>query len=630
MRRDPGLDKLFTRRAAILAGGKAALLAALGGRLYYLQIVRADRYATLADENRVNLRLLPPPRGKIYDRFGVPLALNRQNFRVLLISEQTPDIGRTLDALGHLIEVGEPERRLVTRETARRRGFVPVTVRDNLSWQEVARIEVNAPDLPGVGIDVGESRRYPFGPVAAHLVGYVAAVSETEQGGDPLLQLPGFRIGKDGIERLHDRALRGRAGDSQVEVNARGRVIRELRRRAGLPGSDVMLTVDIGLQANATRRLGDESAAAVVLDVHNGEVLALASTPGFDPNGFSVGLSAREWEEVIANPKAPLTNKAIAGQFAPGSVIKPAMALAALEADAIAPNETVFCSGKLEFFDLTLHCWKRQGHGAIAMHEAIAQSCDVYFYELARRLGIHRIAAMAQRLGLGGVLGIDLPGERPGLIPSPEWKLAMFGQAWTQGETLIAGIGQGYLLTTPLQLAVMTARLVNGGVAVVPRVTKQVQGPDGATTPGGLDFPPLGVARGALERLHRAMAAAVNHPRGTAYKARVTDPAMAMGGKTGTVQVHRITERERRLGIRDNKDRPWRLRDHAIFVGFAPVERPRYAIAVVVEHGGGGASTAAPIARDILIEAQRRDPAGKGPARRVAAGAPDRPAAAED
>jgi penicillin-binding protein 2 len=630
MRRDPGLDKLFTRRAAILAGGKAVLLTALGTRLYYLQVVRSDRYATLADENRINLRLLAPPRGKIYDRFGVPLALNRQTFRVLLVSEQTPDIGRTLDALGHIIEIGEPERRRVTRETARRRGFVPVTVRGNLSWPEVARIEVNAPDLPGVGIDVGESRFYPFRTVASHLVGYVAAVSEAERGDDPLLELPGFRIGKDGIERTHDTALRGRAGDSQVEVNALGRVIRELRRREGTPGSEIVLTVDIGLQEYASRRLGDESAAAVVLDAHSGEVLALASTPGFDPNGFSDGLSAREWEEVVSNPKAPLTNKAIAGQFAPGSVVKPAVALAGLEAGAIDPKETVFCSGTLKFFDLTLHCWKRGGHGALALHDAIAQSCDIYFYELARRLGIQRIGAMARRLGLGATLGVDLPGERPGLLPSPEWKLATIGQPWTKGETLLAGIGQGYVLTTPLQLAVMTARLVNGGVGVTPRVTKQVRGADGGTTLGATEAPTLGIARGSLEFVRRAMAAVVNHPKGTAYRARITEPGMAMGGKTGTVQVHRISERERRQGLRKNEDRPWRLRDHAMFVGFAPVERPRYAVAVVVEHGGGGASTAAPIARDILVEAQRRDSAGNGPPRQLAAGPPARAARGED
>lgn len=611
--RDQERQKVFTRRALLLGGAQLGMVGALLGRLYYLQVVEADRYRVLADDNRINIRLLPPPRGEIVDRFGMPLAINEKNYRVVIVREQAGNVPATLERLGRLIDLPEREVRRVMREMKRKRAFVPITARENLTWEEVSRVEVNAPDLPGIAIEVGLTRFYPYSETLAHVLGYVAAVSESELTGDPLLELPDFRIGKNGVERTYDEYLRGKAGTSQVEVNALGRVIRELSREDGTPGRRIEITLDMELQRYAMERIGEESASAVILDVHNGDVLALASTPGFDPNAFNRGLTPKEWEELISNERGPLTNKAIAGQYAPGSTYKMVVALAALDAGVTTPNQRVFCPGHMELGDSRFHCWKRHGHGHMDMRDAMKQSCDVYFYEMAKRLGINRIAAMSERLGLGQTLGFDLPGERSGLIPSREWKQARLGKSWHQGETLIAGIGQGYVLTTPLQLAVMTARLVNGGIAVKPHLIRREAG-DGLGALGSnlvpdSGFPSMGISAEHLRIVRESMAAVTNEQGGTAYRARITEPGMEMGGKTGTAQVRRITMAERLAGVKKNEDLPWKFRDHALFVGYAPVNMPRYCCAVIVEHGGGGSAVAAPIARDLLLETQRRDPA---------------------
>ena len=376
MNRDVERHKLFNRRAALLIGGKTALFSALLGRMYYLQVLEAERYKTLAEENRINLRLLPPPRGRIMDRFGIPIASNQQNYRILLIPEDAGDVGVTLDTLGNIIPFTSSDRRRILRDVRRNRSFVPVTLRENLEWSEVARIEVNAPDLPGVMIDVGQSRNYPNGQDLAHVLGYVAAVSPKDLTGNPLLELPGFRIGKAGIERVHDTALRGASGSSKVEVNAFGRVIRELERKDGKPGADVHLSVDMKLQRYICDRLGDESASVVVIDVRNGDILAMVSTPGFDPNSFNRGLSRSEWQSLIGNPRAPLINKAIAGAYAPGSTFKMCVLLAALEKGVISPSNQVFCSGFTELGDARFHCWKKHGHGLVDAKRAMAESCD--------------------------------------------------------------------------------------------------------------------------------------------------------------------------------------------------------------------------------------------------------------
>jgi penicillin-binding protein 2 len=605
MFRDNDRQKLFNRRIAILAGGKFLLFSTLVGRMYYLQVMESEKYQTLADDNRINLRLLPPPRGRLVDRFGVPIAINQQNYRVVVIPEQTTDLEATLEALGSIIPVGPLERRRILREAKRKRGFVPVTIRENLNWSEVASIEINTPDLPGVNIDVGQSRFYPNGGVTAHVLGYVAPVAEGETKGDPLLQLPGFRIGKAGVERVYDMALRGTGGSSQVEVNAYGRMIRELERQEGQPGQDVTLTIDMDLQTMAAKRLGEESASAVVLDVHSGAVLALASTPSFDPNAFNKGLTSAEWEALTTNERSPLTNKAIAGQYPPGSTFKLVTAMAALDRGIMTPSTRVSCGGFTRLGNAEFYCWKHRGHGSLDMVQGIYNSCDCYFYEAAKRTGLERIAAMAEKLGLGHQVKLDLPGEQSGLVPSNAWKKKVLGVSWQLGETLILGIGQGYILATPLQLAVMTARLVNGGKAVVPHLSRDLITPDGIVPRGEPNFESLGFSQEAMDVVRRGTDLVVNLPGATAYSARIKEPAFRMGGKTGSAQVRRISKAERDAGVRKNENMPWRLRDHALFIGYAPVDNPRYACAVVVEHGGGGGAVAGPMCRDILAEAQR-------------------------
>lgn len=607
MYHDNDRAKLFSRRAIMLAGGKAALITGLAARMYYLQVMEADKYAMQAEDNRITTRLLAPPRGLILDRNGVAMAINQQNYRVMVVAEQTPSLDYTLDALSKIIAIGEGERARIHKEARRRRSFVPVSVRENLTWEEVARVEVNAPDLPGIVIDVGQSRYYPMESLGAHILGYVAAVSENDLTDDPLEELPGFRIGKGGVERVYDMALRGRAGTSSLEVNSVGRVHRELERKEGEPGIDLNLTLDIRLQQYAAQRLGDESAAVVVMDILTGDVIVMASTPSFDPNSFNRGLSNDEWKELTANPRSPLTNKVIAGQFAPGSTFKLVTALAALESRDITPDMRVLCTGHMQLGNIKFHCWKKEGHGSQDLISGIKNSCDVYFYEVARRVGFEKIAEMARRFGLGAPTGIDLPSERPGLIPDRAWKRKALKQPWHPGETLINAIGQGYVTATPLQLAVMTARIANGGYGVVPHVARDQVIEKSVHPRPASDWPNLEVSRQSLALVRKGMFAVSNEPGGTAYKARITQEGMWLSGKTGSAQVRRITMRERETGVKKNEQLPWKERDHALFVAYAPEENPRYSIAVVVEHGGGGSAVAAPIARDIMLEVQKRD-----------------------
>ena len=614
MQWDARRHKQFGRRAAILAGGQALLVACLSARLYQLQIRDADRYKVLADENRISLRLVAPPRGRILDRFGVPLADNRQDYHLVIVAEQAGDIEATLTSLARLIALNDTDRQRVLREVRRKHSFVPVVIRANLDWDEMARIEVAVPELPGVSIEQGLTRHYPFGEIAAHAVGYVAAVSEQEMTGDPLLELPDFQIGKSGVEKSQDVALRGSAGTRQVEVNAFGRVVRELARVDAKPEVDVAIGLDIAMQDFATRRCsGEQSISTVLLDAVTGEVLALVSSPSFDPAMFSRGLSSATWQRLSTDPQHPLIDKTIAGVYPPGSTFKPMVALGALGAGVLTPETTITCPGYLRLGNAVFHCWRHGGHGTLRLRDAIKQSCDVFFYETARRLGIDRLAAMARRFGFGAILGMDVPGERPGTIPTREWKIATTGMGWQQGETLIAGIGQGSVLATPLQIATMVARLVTGR-AIVPHLVRA----GGTMAPGGdpsvTDFPSLGVDPRALALVLDGMNAVVNEPGGTAYAARITEPGLAMGGKSGTSQVRQITQYERDHGLRKNDEIAWKERDHALFVGFAPVGGARYVCATVVEHGGGGSAIAGPICRDILRTVQQRDPARRIPA----------------
>ncbi|WP_149538527.1 penicillin-binding protein 2 [Siccirubricoccus phaeus] len=591
----------FTRRALALGLGQMALFGVLGTRLYRLQAEEGDRYRTLAEENRLSARLIPPPRGRILDRNGQVVAGNKLNWRVLLVAEQTQDVGATLETFSRIVPLAEHERARIERELRRRRRFVPVMVREFLSWEEMARIEVNAPDLPGILIDVGTTRLYPEAEHLAHLVGYVAPPAERDMDGDPLLELPGIRVGRAGLERFHDQVLRGRAGAVQLEVNAVGRVIREVERREGVPGQDVQVSVDAELQ-KAIRGKIEEGTSVVVLDAKNGEVLAMASQPSFDPNLFNAGVSAAQWRQWTANRSTPLINKATNGLYAPGSTFKMVVALAALEAKVIAPGERVSCPGYFDLGDTRFHCWSRYGHGGVDMRAGLKYSCDCYFYEAARRTGIDRIAAMANRFGLGVDLDIELPGTRKGLVPTRAWRQAQ-GKPWNLGDTIVHGIGQGFYQLTPLSLATMAARLATGR-AVQPHLTRSI---GGRPARGGRpeEWPALGIPERDLRLVREGMWAVVNEAGGTARVARLPEQLGVLAGKTGSVQVRRVSREQRERGFKvENQPREWR--PHALFVAYAPYDNPLYAVSVVVEHGMSGAGAAAPLAKEVMVEVFNR------------------------
>lgn len=601
MNRDNDKGKVLIRRSLIMALIKFLLLMVIIARLYYLQVYQADRYKTLADENRISTRLLVPPRGIIFDRNGVTIASNQQNFQALIVAEQAPNVQETLDAFKKIMPLSEAEEERIKKDLKRNRSFVPIKIRDNLSWEEVSRIQLNAPDLPGIVIDEGLTRYYPFGAGMAHILGYVSSVSDKDVKDDPLLEVPGFKIGKSGIEKYLEKALRGESGNLKLEVNAYGRIMKEIERVDGIPGKDVQLTIDSRLQQKAFELFGEESGAAVLLDVHTGEILAFVSAPSFDPNMMTQGLSTEDWNALLHNERNPLTDKAISGQYSPGSTFKMIVALAALEAGVIKPETRTYCAGKMFLGNHAFHCWKKEGHGHLNVVEALQHSCDIFFYETAQKLGIEKIADMARRFGLGSKINIGLENEKAGLIPDKEWKLRRFGEPWQQGESLISGIGQGYILTTPLQLATMTARLVNGGYEIKPTFLKVSDGEK-------RKIKKIDVSPANLELIKEGMYAVVNKPGGTAWRSQFDYHGQRMGGKTGTTQVRRITMKERREGIKKESELPWRLRNHALFVGYAPHDNPKYAVAVLVEHGGGGSSVAAPLAGKILREAIMLDP----------------------
>lgn len=593
-------SKIIAKRAYILGGGFFLFMIVLACRMYYLQVIQADKYQTLADENRIGMQLLAPPRGIIFDRYGVPLAENHQNFRVMLVPERLQtNIDIVLRTLGTIIPLSPRDKRNIKKKIKQNsRGFIPVTIRENLSFEDMAKIQLNIPDLPGIVIDEGLTRHYPHGTFAAHLLGYVSSVSDADleankKDYDPLLEVPGFKLGKTGIEKYYDKELRGTSGSKKIEVNAYGRVIKEIEQNPGAPGKDIYLTIDYEIQKVAEEALAGNSGAAVVIDIRTGEVLTLASVPAYNPNSFNVGLSSDEWAALSQDPFRPLNNKVTDGLYSPGSTFKMIVAMAGLENNVITPRDTFYCGGYIIYGNNKFHCWKKEGHGTVDMLRGIQVSCDVYFYELSKILGIDKIADMAKKFGLGNLTNIDLPKEKEGLVPTRAWKQARFNQRWQNGETIITGIGQGYLLTTPLQLAVMSARLASGK-KILPYLLKKDNTPE---------FEDIGVSPVNLQIIKNGMFKVVNEPGGTAFSHRFNYNGLQMAGKTGTTQVRRITIEERLTGIRKESELPWELRNHALFVAFAPFDEPRYAVSVIVEHGGSGSGVAAPIAAKILKKA---------------------------
>lgn len=607
----------ITRRGFVLLGVQLAVAGALAWRMRQLQVVETERYRLLAEENRINMRLIAPVRGQLFDRNGLALATNTQNFRVVIVREQAGDPQAMLEKLAQLIDLPEHQRLRILKEIMQKPAFVPVGIAEHLSWEDFSKININLPALPGIQPEVGMSRSYPHGRETAHVIGYVGRVTQRDLDAlaapDPVLQIPEFQIGKTGVEQSLEDELRGEAGTRQIEVNAGGRVIRELERSEGVAGRDLHLTLDLGLQKFCHTRLGAESAAVVLMDVVTGDVLAAASNPSYDPNPFVLGISQSAYGELLKNDHRPLHNKWVSGMYPPGSTFKMVVALAALEAGVMDPNDTVYCPGHLQLGKRRFHCWRKGGHGTMNMRRSLEQSCDVYYYETARRVGIDKIAEMANRLGLGVELDLPVTAMRAGLIPTQAWKRATKDEGWQVGDTLNSGIGQGFVLATPLQLAVMAARIASGE-GVQPRLIRARAGQPVPVPPPA----DLGVDPGHLDLVRRGMIDVVNGSRGTARGSRIEDEGFLMAGKTGTSQVRNITAAERARGVSRNEDLPWNRRDHALFVAFAPADVPRFAISVVVEHGGGGSKAAAPIARDILLAARdmvlgpAEAPAGQG------------------
>ncbi|MEM9060607.1 MAG: penicillin-binding protein 2 [Pseudomonadota bacterium] len=605
-RTDGADDRLpVTRRGFALLGVQAVVLGALGWRMRQLQVVETERYRTLAEENRINMRLIAPARAQLFDRNGEPLAINTRNYRVVMVREQAGDAEEMLERLNRLIDIPDHQQRRVLKEIKGKSAFVPIGVAEHLSWEDFAEINANAPALPGIHPEVGLSRHYPHGEFTAHVVGYVGRVTQRDldrvkssgREPEPILQIPEFQIGKTGAERALEYDLRGQAGNRRIEVNSVGRVIRELDRTEGAGGEDLHLTLDLEIQKFCHERLGEESAAAVLMDVRNGDLLAMASNPTYDPNPFVLGISSAAYKQLLDDDHRPLHNKWASGMYPPGSTFKMVVALAALEDGVISPNETVYCPGHLQLGKRKFHCWRRGGHGAVNLRKSLEQSCDVYYYEVAKRVGIEKIAEMSRRLGLGVDLDLPVAALRSGLIPTKDWKRSRHETEWLVGDTLNSGIGQGYVLATPLQLAVMTSRLASGKM-LEPRLIRARAGSPVLVEQGA----DLGVDPRHLALIRRGMFDVVNSARGTAKGSRIREDDFRMAGKTGTSQVRNISKAERARGVIRNEDLPWHRRDHALFVGYAPAENPRYAVSVVVEHGGGGSKAAAPIARDIMMK----------------------------
>ncbi len=610
MRRTPrdidGTARNVTRRALFMGGCMTAMVAVLGARMRYLGVEQADQFRLLAEENRINIRLIPPTRGLIQDRNGKLIAGNEQNYRVVITRETAGEVAggvdEVLNRLSHVIPMTAEDIADAKKALERNSPFVPITVADRLNWEDFSKVAVNGPALPGVTPEVGLSRVYPRDLDFAHIVGYVGPVSEKDLEGvenpDPLLRIPKFQIGKIGVERWMEDTLRGAAGTKRIEVNAVGRVMRELDRVEGDAGNDLRLTIDVDVQNFVQARLGDESAACVVMDVNNGDIIAAVSSPSFDPNLFVRGISQTDYSGLTEDDHRPLANKVVQGLYPPGSTFKMVTALAALEAGVITPETTVRCPGFIEVGGTRFNCWKRGGHGRVDLQKSLAESCDVYYYETALKLGIEKMAEMGRKLGFGIRHDLPMSAIAEGVMPDKAWKLESQKAEWVIGDTVNASIGQGYVLTSPLQLAVMAARIASGK-QVVPRIVQAINDQRvEVVEPEG-----LGIEGSKLRAVQMAMFEVVNGKQGTGRSSRIVDETMIMCGKSGTAQVRNFSAGEKADGVTANADLPWKLRDHALFVCFAPAENPRYAVSVVVEHGGGGSAVAAPIARDAILRA---------------------------
>ena len=571
----------FSRRSFVLGGAQIGVAGLLAARMGWLSIAQNEKYSLLSESNRVNLTLIPPRRGWIVDRSGQPLALNKTTFRVDIIPDRLTDKDRVLSQLQQLLAIEPDEMERIRDDLGKAAGFQPVVVAENLAWDRYAAVSIRTNELPGVAPAQSYARYYPAGAGVGHLIGYVGAASakQYEETRDPILITPGFKIGKDGIEKAVEHYVRGEPGAKRTEVSANGKLIRDLETRPDVSGKTIKLTINAGLQAYASRRLGVESGSVVVIDTATGDILAFCSMPSFDPNSFSDGIGRLEWQMLREDDHIPMLNKAIQGLYPPGSTVKPAAAIAMLQ-NGVDPEETVFCGGGYRLGNRVFKCLGR--HGNMNMRDAIMKSCNTYFYSMGRRIGYDKIAPVAKELGLGEEFRLPFPSQRYGTVPDSAWKMKKYKQEWSQSDTLNATIGQGYVSVSPFQLAMMSARIASGR-KLTPHIFAGPRKPDLI-----LPYPAehLAIVREGMDR--------VVNSAGTGARSRLLIPDVRMGGKTGTAQVRKIEGSQRgQTGV-------WKYRDHGLFVCFAPVDSPRYAAAVVIEHGLGGARAAAPVAKDVL------------------------------
>lgn len=573
----------FTRRATVVGGLQMGIGLLLAGRMAYISVAENERYQLLSESNRVNLTLIPPRRGWLIDRNGKPIANNRSDFRVDIIPDRTPNKEQTVATLAKLLSLEDEEVERINKELKQTNSFQPIQVASGLDWEKYAAVSVRLPDLPGVSPRQGFSRFYPTGAAVGHLVGYVgiASAEDYKENPDPILITPGYKIGKDGLEKHFEDRLQGKPGAKRVEVTARGKIVRELNTKPDVPGKPLKLTIDTELQEYAARRLGPESGSVVVMDCHTGEILTMTSMPSFDPNSFSDGIGVTEYGMLREDDHVPLRDKSLRGLYPPGSTVKPMDTLALMRA-GIDPEETVGCNGGLRVGNRRFNCWNRRGHGAVNMAKAVAQSCDTYFYKMALRIGYDPIARVARELGMGAKYDLPVPSQSYGTVPDTDWIVRKHKREWADFDSVNSVIGQGYVLANPLQLAVMSARMASGK-----DVQPQLLFSDKVATPKRLNF-----TDEHLKYCLQSMSDVVNG-FGTARRARLPLDGIQMGGKTGTAQVVGLN-----VG-RGGKDVPWKFRDHGLFIAFAPVDNPRYAMSVVIEHGAGS-SSAYPVARDVM------------------------------
>lgn len=574
-------EMTFTRRATVVGGLQIGVGVLLATRMAYISVAENERYKLLSESNRVNLTLVPPRRGWIIDRNGKPIANNKTEFRVDIIPDRLRDKKKTVATLAELLSLEPEELQRINRELAQASSFQPVQVAAGLDWERYAAVSVRLPDLPGVSPRQGFSRNYPIGPAVGHLVGYVgiASAEDYKENPDPILITPGYKIGKDALEKIFEDRLQGEPGAKRVEVTARGKIVRELNTRPDVPGKPLQLTLDVDLQEYAARRLGPESGSVVVMDTHSGDILAMASMPSFDPNSFSDGISTVEWGMLSEDDHVPLRNKILKGLYPPGSTVKPMHAMAFLEA-GVQPSDTIICGGGRRIGNRFFHCWGN--HGQVDMAKGIYQSCDSYFYHFAQQVGFAKVADYAKLLGMGQEFPLPVSSQFFGTVPSPAWLEKKYKRKWQTYDTVNSSIGQGYYLANPLQLAVMAARLATGR-KLMPHLLM-----GGKRKPA----PSLGFTDDHIAYVREAMSEVVNG-RGTAGRARLPLDDVLMAGKTGTAQVVSLSVSN------GKRSAPWKYRDHGLFICFAPFDNPRYACSVVIEHGGGSGA-AYPVARDVL------------------------------